>query len=262
VQRSNMAHSFRCNSVFLVWFSLTIEASSLPGDSCVRLYFGSGCFFARQHLFVSEFEQTSLGRKDADLTAIAGYAGSTKTGPNGAACYHNSQNFSDYDVLGHAEAVEVDVPVSSLESAFSTYFGAFIPAGQGKWIRPDYYDMGAQYRSLVGIPGGIGNEPVMKAMRAANVRNLSLQLGHGSDPDTLSTNTVYIMDSKQFGFIQAEVCLQFNDDSNAKYPDSYHQLLEGFQTRGRVLKTGCPDNFICSTSNPARSAPGGLTVVV
>lgn len=255
-----MAHSFRCNIVFLAWFSLNILALSLPEDSSVRLYFGSGCFFARQHLFISEFEQKSLGRKDADLTAIAGYAGSTKTGPKGAACYHNFQNFSDYDVLGRAEAVEVDVPLSSLESAFSTYFGAFIPGDKGKWIRPDYYDAGAQYRSLVGIPDGIGNEPVMKAMRAANVRNLTLQLGHGSDPDTLSTNMVYIMDSKQLGFIQAEVCLQFHDDSIAKYPDSYHQLVKGFQTRGRVLKTSCPDNFICNTT--ARPAPEGLAIVV
>lgn len=257
-----MGRSCHCNIVFLAGLSLSIEALSVPEDSSVRLYFGSGCFFARQHLFVSEFEQKSLGRKDADLTAIAGYAGSTKTGPKGAACYHNSQNFADYNDLGRAEVVEVEVPLSFLEIAFSTYFGAFIPAPQGKWFRPDYYDMGAQYRSLVGIPGGVGNDPVMKALRSANVHNLTLKLGHGSDPDTLSTNTVFIMDSDQFGFIQAEVCLQFHDDSIAKFPDSYHQLVKGFQTRGRVLKTGCPDNFICNTNNTASSAPEGLTVAV
>lgn len=238
-----------CNILLLACFCLTTsEIVALADNTSVSLYFGSGCFFARQHLFISEFEQKSLGREDADLTAIAGYAGSTQTGPKDSACYHNSQNFSDYGVLGDAEVVKVEVPLSALESAFAVYFGAFVEMDGGKWARPDYYDEGAEYRSLIGVPDGVGNKQVMQAMRKANAPNLTLQQGHGSDPDTLVTNTVYVMDSKKFAFIQAERCLQFRDDSIAKYPESYHQLIKGFETRGRVLKTTCPANYICGST--------------
>ena len=62
---------------------------------------------------------------------------------------------------------------------------------KGVWVRPDYYDQGGgEYRSLVGIPGGMNNTQVLTAMRNANVHNLTLRAGHASDSDTFSRSTV------------------------------------------------------------------------
>lgn len=223
--------------------------ASPSSDESIQLYFGNGCFFARQNLFVEKFEQKVLGRKNEQLTSIAGYAGSTRTGEKGSVCYHNPKNFSDYDILGHAEAVLVELPIASLEKAFAVYFGSFIEVDPGKWDRPDYYDQGSgQYRSLIGVSGGLANAKVLNAMRQANVHNLTLKAGHGSDPDTFLTNTVLVMDSDHFPFIQAELCLQFHDDSIAKYPASYHQLVHGLEQNGRLKPTPCPGNFICNST--------------
>eukprot|EP00928_Gymnodinium_smaydae_P080564 TRINITY_DN64234_c0_g1_i1.p1 TRINITY_DN64234_c0_g1~~TRINITY_DN64234_c0_g1_i1.p1 ORF type:complete len:261 (-),score=36.18 TRINITY_DN64234_c0_g1_i1:130-876(-) len=217
-------------------------------DASMHVYFGNGCFFAHQHLFIAEFEQKLLHRSDKDLTAVAGYAGSTKVGTNHSACYHNSLNFSDYGALGHAEVVQVHVPLSSLESAFSVYFQSFIETSQGVWTRPDFFDQGAEYRSLIGFPGGMDNAAAMQAMRQANLHNLPLARGQGADPDTLASNTVFVMDSDQFGFIQAEMCLQFHDDAQVQYPLEYHKLFPQFKASGRIVPTQCPPNFICNST--------------
>jgi peptide methionine sulfoxide reductase MsrA len=226
-------------------------STTLSGNGSVQLYFGNGCFFARQNLFIDQFEQKVLGRKNDQLTSIAGYAGSTRIGPDGSACYHNPQNFSDYGALGHAEVVELHVPIDSLAHAFSIYFGSFIEVDTGTWARPDYYDQGAEYRSLVGVPGGFANSKVLKAMRDANVHNLTLQVGRGSDPDTFSTNTVFVMDTSDFPFIQAELCLQFHDDSIAKYPATYHSLAQDLEANGRLKPSRCPANYICNSTTRA-----------
>jgi hypothetical protein len=217
-------------------------------NASIRLYFGNGCFFAHQHLLVQDFEQKVLGRGADAVTAINGYAGSTQTGANGTACYHNQQNFSDYGVLGDAEVVEVDVPLASLDKAFAVYFGSFLELQPGMWARPDVFDMGAQYRALVGVPGGLANARVLEAMQRANVHNMTLQAGQGSDPDTLVNNNVYVMDTTKFSFIQAELCLQFHDDVQTPYPPSYHELSDTLGKNGRLLPTQCPPNFICSSS--------------
>lgn len=225
-----------------------LQASGLDESTSVRVYFGNGCFFAHQNLFIEGFERKVLNRTDANLSAIAGYAGSPKTGPRGAACYHNPSNFSDYGRLGHAEAVEVEVPFKSLDAAFAVYFDSFVQVDKGLWSRFDFYDQGAEYRSLLGVPGGIKNDAVMEAVRRSNVHNLTLLPGQGSDPDTFFTNTVFVMDSLQYPFIQAELCLQFHDDSQAKYGDSYHALRKGFERSGRVVSTVCPPNNICNST--------------
>lgn len=236
---------------FMVFWRLLVFATASRGAS-IQLYFGNGCFFAHQYLLVKQFEESILGRENQNVTSIVGYAGSQHTGANGSACYHNSKNWSDYGVLGHAEVVEVDVPVDSLESAFKVYFDSFAELGEGKWTRPDYYDQGAEYRSLIGIPGGLANSKVVTAMREANVHNLTLESGHGSDPDTFAMNTVFVMDTSKFPFIQGELCLQFHDDSRAKYPQSYHGLARDLQANGRLKSTQCPGNYICN-SPPQRN---------
>jgi len=231
----------------LVYSAWELTVAQLDGDS-IRMYFGNGCFFARQHLLITSFEQKVLSRTDDKLSAIAGYAGSLRSGPNKTACYHNSKNFSDYGSLGDAEVVELDVPVASLEDAFAVYFGSFVNFGQGIWARPDPYDQGAEYRSVVGFAGGIANGQVMAAMGKANVHKMALQKGNGSDADTFEAGSVLIMDSNKFRFIHAETCLQFHDDSQAIYTPAYHALKSGLEQRGRIVRTPCPDNFICNSS--------------
>ena len=70
----------------------------------IDVYFGVGCFWHVQHEFV-EAERSILNRKDNELTSWAGYAGGTKTGPNGSVCYHNALFRDDYGKMGHGEVV-------------------------------------------------------------------------------------------------------------------------------------------------------------
>mmetsp|Transcript_57292 Transcript_57292/g.125504 ORF Transcript_57292/g.125504 Transcript_57292/m.125504 type:complete len:225 (-) Transcript_57292:65-739(-) len=208
------------------------------------VYIGSGCFWARQHL-VTIFEQQQLGRQPAELTGVAGYAGSAGTGK--VACYENSRNFSEYSALGHAEAVQVDIPDDKAEALFSTWFNSFVALTPTIYARPDFQDVGPAYRSLVGLPGGM-QSPLMASLRAANVHNMTLLVGGGSDPDTLGLGQVYVMDSEKYPFIQAEVCLQYHDDATAKYPEDYHKLRDVALSSGRIQHSQCPPNLVCNVT--------------
>ena len=63
---------------------------------------------------------------------------------------------------------------------------------------PDYMDIGAAYRALVGVPGGLLG-PHGDAIVAANaaVHNMTLLEGVGSDPDTIGYNTGESMNRSQ-----------------------------------------------------------------
>jgi hypothetical protein len=243
-------------------FTLLVSCGALQklDNASVHMYLGNGCFFARQHLFVHDFEQKSLGRKSEQVSAIAGYAGSTRLGPKGTACYHNPQNFSDYGSLGHAEVVELVVPLSSLDEVFATYFDSFIEVDEGVWARPDVYDQGPEYRSLIGVPGGYGNSQILAAIHRANLHNMTVQPGRGSDPDNFARNSIFLMDSTQFPFVQAELCLQFHDDTEVKYPDSYHRLVGDLENNGRLVSTSCPPNFLCNSTSGLTSAGNSILV--
>lgn len=243
-----MARSLRLCCLALLVSGFVANATATLDNESVRIYFGNGCFFAHQYLFVEGFERKVLGRPDAQLTAIQGYGGSTKTGNHGSACYHNAEGYSDYGALGHAEVVEVVVPLDYLQQAFVVYFGSFVQFDEGQWSRPDVYDQGSEYRSVLGVPGGMGNKRVLEAIKAADTKNITIRPGLGSDPDDFGANSVYIMDSDKFPFVQAELCLQFHDDSQVTYPAAYHNLHQGFEKRGRLASTTCPANFICGGS--------------
>jgi len=243
----------------IVWVVVFVTLFHAFAEQTVRIYLGNGCFWARQYLFVARLEQAALKRQSAEITALAGYAGSTRTGVDSSACYHNAANFSDYDLLGRAEVVQVDVPGEALDDAFSTFFSSFIELSKGIWERPDVFDVGAEYRSLVGIPGGLQNVQAMSALRRANLHNMTLHEGRGSDTDTLGTNSVFIMDSDKFPFIQAELCLQFHDDQVVKYPASYHAVKDVLEKDARIVRTNCPGNYVCN-STAARSASEQLGV--
>lgn len=209
-----------------------------------EVYFGNGCYFYHQHEMVTRLEQGLLNRTHAEITSITGYAGGNYSS---TLCYHNSNNTADYGELGHAEAVSVVLPESWIPKALEVYFTTFseVYAGSGLWARRDIYDLGAEYRALIGVPGGL-NGKWGDALELANVHSMNLLPGKGSEADTLSKNAVYVMDSLHFPFVQAEVCMQFQDDrASKKFPAEYHALTKVLLSSGRLQQTTCPPNYIC-----------------
>jgi len=121
----------------------------------------------------------------------------------------------------------------------------FVQIGDSEWGREDYFDLGPGYRALVGLPGGFSS-PLMSSLRQANLHNMTLVPGYGSDADTLQTDTVLVMDSVAFPFHQAEMCLQFHNlQSGTPYPDDYHALRPILQKQGRLVDNKCPQNYVC-----------------
>ena len=232
-------------------------------DAATRIYFGSGCFWGRQHDQVTKFEEKKLHRADANITAIGGYAGGhTATGPDGLCCYHNGKNASDYAELGHAEVVQLEIEIdaagatatsarrrrravaSAARAAMDVYFASFIELSPGIYAREDIYDQNAGYRALVGLPGGVKSE-LMVQLRAANLHNMSLVAGVGGDADTFGLNRVWIMNSNVFSFQQAELCLQFHNNQTGHYSSAYGALRSVLERDGRLVDNRCPTNYVC-----------------
>lgn len=210
-------------------------------ETLVDVYFGVGCYWHIQHEFV-QAERDILGRTDLQLTARTGYAGGTDIGPEGRVCYHNFENIADYGKLGHAEVVGLKIPGSAIQNFSEVYFDLFNPE-TGERVDPQ--DQGPEYRSLIGLPGGI-EHPMYPAVKAAgDAKGFHLETGKGNDPDTLGNTIeklVYVYDSDSFPFHQAEVYMQFRDDfQSAPYGKEYNTLVELALEDGRIIGQGCPD---------------------
>mmetsp|Transcript_32753 Transcript_32753/g.104395 ORF Transcript_32753/g.104395 Transcript_32753/m.104395 type:complete len:276 (-) Transcript_32753:132-959(-) len=162
----------------------TLTAAAKEEDDAQEMYFGVGCFWHVQHEFAA-LEKSLLGRKDP--TATAGYAGGLATGRDASrpgkdlVCYHNFQRLADYGKLGHAEVVGVQVP-SKHVAAFADQYVALFVRGD----RPDKLDVGPEYRSLLGLPGGV-DAPSFQDTIGPKLRDAGLEprRGTGNDPDTL-----------------------------------------------------------------------------
>mmetsp|Transcript_8445 Transcript_8445/g.14162 ORF Transcript_8445/g.14162 Transcript_8445/m.14162 type:complete len:145 (+) Transcript_8445:1113-1547(+) len=123
----------------------------------IEVYFGVGCFWHVQHEFVKA-EKAFLGRSDAELTSLTGYAGGNRLGSNSnlpqlgqsVVCYHNMQGVADYGKMGHGEVVRVKIPAKMFEAFASVYLSLFDKKGD----RPDRNDRGGEYRHMIGLPGG------------------------------------------------------------------------------------------------------------
>lgn len=200
----------------------TLSEAKPSSGKMVQVYFGCGCFWHMQHEFVSE-EMTKLCRKDGNLTSRVAYAGGTKVGEGGLVCYHNSEGKADYGQLGHAEVVVMTVPEADFESFAGRFFEA-CPAG----ARRDVQDMGGEYRSVIGLPGGM-TSPLLSQVRA-KAGKTKLVAGRGDDGDTLGTGTVLVYDTAQFPAHVAEKYHQFHDDMLDKYGNQYHSLRQFAQT--------------------------------
>ena len=226
--------------------SLPVNAAT--GGDDVPVYFGVGCFWHVQHEFV-QTERAVLGRQGLDITSRAGYAGGKSTGKDtnrpdnkkGLVCYHNMVGVGDYGQLGHGEVVGMDVPSDKVGAMADQYFALFGSDNE----RPDKGDRGGEYRSLLGLPGGM-QSPLLKDVQASLAKSgkkLELVEGLGNDPDTLKKGRVYIMDTASYPFYPAEMYHQFHDGfmPGEQYPQSYNNIAKQLYDAGKLGPTGCPD---------------------
>jgi len=213
------------------------QPATAASEETVKIYFGAGCFWHVQHEFTME-EVGTLKRSPAQITAVTGYAGGNRLGDGGKVCYHNFQRLADYGQLGHAEAVQVEVPVSALPQFSKRYFDLFGTRG----YRHDPQDKGGEYRSVLGLPGG-DESPYFEVIReAASNSPMKLFKGRGDEPDTIGDRAVLVYDSKKFPFYAAEVYHQFHDDfMGAPYGKSYNALRDTLYKANVLASTGCPD---------------------
>ena len=79
------------------------------------------------------------------------------------------------------------------------YFSLYV-AGQ----RIELGHVGAEYRHIVGLPGG-KNSPLFSELERANDELFILKDGIGSDLDNLYDNSNWIMDSTEFSYYQGEI---------------------------------------------------------
>ena len=90
----------------------------------------------------------------------------------------------------------------------------------------DPQDKGPGYRNVVGIPGGLDSE-LGKAFASQNKDNMKLVKGEGNtykngkptEGDTF--NTVYVVDSAQLPFHQAETYHQYHAGIGKAFPREY-----------------------------------------
>jgi peptide methionine sulfoxide reductase MsrA len=210
-------------------------------DELIDVYFGCGCFWHVQHEFV-EAERKLLGRTDDQITSRAGYAGGNAGAIDGKVCYHNAQNIADYGKLGHAEVVNVRIPISKFQDFAIEYCKLFDKDG----YRPDQFgDRGLEYRNLIGIPGG-KSSPLASSLVQASIASgdkLDFAIGKGSDDDKPKVS--YIMDTTNFPFFVAEQYHQFHDGFKLDegYPESYNSLARYFVNKGENFGS-CPNGMM------------------
>jgi len=213
-------------------------AAPAPASAGVEIYFGQGCFWHVQYDLVLQ-EAALLGRRTSELTARCGYAGgSLPAGGDHRVCYHNKEGAPDYAKLGHAEVVSIVMPRDRVRDFSERFFDAVAKTAFGR--TDSILSWGGEYRSVVGLPGGVAS-PLFEQVEGANRGRLKLLAGRGSDPDTLLKGVVYVYDSDEFPFFQAELYHQFHDDLLEQYSNKYHALKEQFQRSGKLQMLGCPD---------------------
>jgi len=213
--------------------------AAVAAEEKIKVYFGAGCFWHVQHEFVTE-EVGTLKRSGPEITAVSGYAGGQRLGDGGKVCYHNARKFADYGQLGHAEAVQVEIPIKALPQFSKKYFDLFGSRG----FRHDPQDRGGEYRSVLGLPGGMSSPYFEVVQKAADASPGGMQLssGRGDEPDTIGDKSVLVYDSIKFPFYTAEVYHQFHDDfMGAPYGKAYNALRDSHLKDGLLAGTGCPD---------------------
>jgi hypothetical protein len=105
-------------------------------------------------------------------------------------------------------------------------------------------DKGGEYRSLLGLPGGLDHPSYPLVEASAQKAGFKLVAGKGNDPDTLGKQIVFVMDTNKFPFYQGEVYHQYHDDFlSPPYGKVYNRLADLALEEGRIKGTGCPDRI-------------------
>eukprot|EP00933_Yihiella_yeosuensis_P064047 TRINITY_DN67378_c0_g1_i1.p1 TRINITY_DN67378_c0_g1~~TRINITY_DN67378_c0_g1_i1.p1 ORF type:complete len:302 (+),score=43.86 TRINITY_DN67378_c0_g1_i1:69-974(+) len=211
-------------------------AGLLPGEAQARdkqvdIYFGSGNFWRLQHEFVMK-EALALGRRQGDLSALAGYAGGKKTGPRDQVCLPNAIGpWPNHKDLGHAQVVRVSLPSSKLKD-FVEFFGTQIS-------KRKRFDVGSNFRNVIGLRKGLKSEYIPVIQEALGDK-IKLVEGKGNEPDNYLKDTVYVYDSKAFPYRTAEISNQFHDDLPEMYGNDYRSISKELENLGIILMNGCP----------------------
>jgi len=234
-------------------FSVLIDGPPkfLRNDPSKSIYFGNGCFWHTQYDFVV-VEQDPDGpfrRNDTGVTSLVGYAGGRFESPSGAVCYHGLPH-SDYSRLGHAEACSIsldeitgNVAQAQVAALAKMYFEhGFQTLPDGRRQRLDPQDMGAEYRNVIGLPGGMDNQELWPLIEAANIYGMRLQ--RGAIGDSEGEFVVYVYDSVTYPFFRGEESHQFHPNTviQRELPLSYLVTLKNVQeTLGRIDESdrGC-----------------------
>ncbi|CAN0381709.1 unnamed protein product, partial [Ascophyllum nodosum] len=233
---------FKAAAISLVGAGLGIGTVGQPMEQVdafeplVETYWGNGCFWHVQHEMIKA-EMSILGRSKDELTAYAGYAGARRAPGDGKLCYHNRRGVDDYGKAGAAEVVSVMIPKSKVPEFANAYFEMFVRydngAGRVFLDRRDPQDRGGEYRSLLGVPGGLDGAMAAPIKEEATKRGLALQGGSGGDPDTLMRNKVFVMDTTEFPFYKGELYHQFHNDMTENYGRQYNELRDKYAEDGK-----------------------------
>lgn len=224
--------------------------------SIPTVYFGSGCFWGRQHDFV--MAERDMGRGTA--SAVVGYAGGAGgADEKGRVCYYYASDASVYEKRGHAEVVRLALvdPMAAgatptdadTEAAFRQFARVFfrtqfVKRRDGRMSRQDPQDAGPGYRNVVGVPGGIKSK-LYKILVEENVNGMTLVEGKGTGNEPDLVNTVYVVDSDKLPFYAAENWHQYHDGIGYSFPKAYKRdAKRAAVAAGAVPKPGetnCPE---------------------
>ena len=250
---SNAAFRVQSSTAAAIFGGSSVVGSNYDDDDGMTyVYFGNGCFWGRQHEFVA-LEKDVLHRSDVEVKSLAGYAGGKRGGGGknrDTVCYYYGSSDTVYERLGHAEVVQVAYADEEEFKKFcEVYFRNFNKTPFGMQ-RVDPQDAGPGYRNVVGIPGGIDNEKLMKQMKSANANDMKLVRGEGNEFDARGKptendqiNVVWIVDSEKLPFYPAEMYHQFHDGLGYKFPESYTVDLKRTAAKSGSIGPvpGCPE---------------------
>jgi len=199
---------------------VSIAGTASSNATCVgggtAVYFGNGCFWHTQFDMYSVEIEAPFSRTPETATARTGYAGGSGAGPAGQVCYHGGPSGTFYGVPGglhHAEAVQVyldedrTAAAAQFKALADKYFGETFHRSGGQMIRGDPQDRGADYRNVIGVPGGLAGA-FGPAIKASNL--YSMPLIEGGPGDSTDEGVVYVYDSNSYPFYRAERYHQYH----------------------------------------------------
>lgn len=128
------------------------------------------------------------------------------------------------------------------------FLRSFIDLFDSRGVRADPRDTGGEYRSVIGLPGGM-QHPVVAVLRGdAAAKGMRLVQGAGDEGDTLAEKTILVYDSNKFPFYAGELYQQFHDDVVGTYGQQYASLRAAAIERGTIAVSSCPGDSAGDTA--------------